>query len=138
MNSLILTTTIKYLLPLLVLFSVFLLFQGHHSPGGGFIGGLMAAAPIGLSALAFDVPTARRLLPLPPHYFLGLGLLTATGSGLLAITQGKPFLTALWLEWQPPSGIRVSLGTPLLLELGIYLLVLGVVTAIMLSLAAEQ
>lgn len=138
MNSLILATTTRQLLPLLVLFSIFLLSQGHYSPGGGFIGGLMAAAPIGLCALAFDVPTARRLLPLPPHFFLGLGLLTAIVSGLLAVVQGEPFLTSQWAEWTLAGGLKVSLGTPLLFEVGIYLLVLGVVAAILLSLAAER
>ena len=44
MTSLILRTTTRFVLPLLLLFSVFLLVRGHHEPGGGFSGGLVAAA----------------------------------------------------------------------------------------------
>jgi multicomponent Na+:H+ antiporter subunit B len=138
MNSVILATATRYLMPLLVLFSLFLLFEGHYRPGGGFIGGLMAAAPIGLSALAFDVTTAQRLLPVSPHYLLGSGLLVAIGSGVPGLFQGNPFLTAVWIEQRLPSGSTVSLGTPLLFEVGVYLLVIGVVAAILISLAAEQ
>jgi multicomponent Na+:H+ antiporter subunit B len=137
MNSIILATTTRYLMPLLVLFSAFLLFEGHYRPGGGFIGGLMAAAPIGLSALAFDVPTAQRLLPVSPHYLLGSGLLLAIGSGLPGLFHGNPFLSAVWVTLHLPGDSTVSLGTPFLFEAGVYLLVIGVVAAILISLAAE-
>jgi multicomponent Na+:H+ antiporter subunit B len=46
--SVILRTTGHVLLPLLMLFSVFLLLRGHNAPGGGFIGGLVAAAAVTL------------------------------------------------------------------------------------------
>jgi L-alanine-DL-glutamate epimerase-like enolase superfamily enzyme len=55
MNSLILRTAARYLLPLLILFSIFLLFRGHNEPGGGFVAGLVAAAAFALYALAADV-----------------------------------------------------------------------------------
>ncbi|HOK13458.1 MAG TPA: MnhB domain-containing protein, partial [Candidatus Kapabacteria bacterium] len=44
MRSIILRTMTMYLLPLLLIFSVFLLFRGHNHPGGGFVGGLVASA----------------------------------------------------------------------------------------------
>ncbi len=62
MTSLILSTATRYMLPLLLLFSIFLLLRGHNEPGGGFVGGLVAAAAFALYAIAFDVATARRTL----------------------------------------------------------------------------
>ena len=66
MRSLILTTATRYLLPLMLLFSVFLLFRGHHDPGGGFIGGLVASAAFALYGFAYGMPEARRVLLFDP------------------------------------------------------------------------
>lgn len=136
--SLILETATRYLLPLLVLFSIFLLFEGHHEPGGGFVGGLMAAAPIALVALAYNVRTAKRLLYIAPHQLMGVGLLAAGASGILSLIQGVPFLTALWghLPWL--GGELIEVGTPLLFDFGVYLSVVGVVVLIVLTLAEED
>ena len=43
MGSLILTRAIRLILPLMLLFSVFILLRGHNEPGGGFIGGFVRA-----------------------------------------------------------------------------------------------
>lgn len=137
MKSVILQTATRYLLPLLVLYSVFLLFEGHHRPGGGFVGGLLAAAAVGLSALSFDVPTARRILPIDPHIFVGAGLLLAGGSGVWGLLQGKPFLTGLWGKIPLPGKGGFDVGTPLVFDLGVYLVVIGVATTILLALAEE-
>lgn len=136
-TSIILQTATRLLLPLFVLYSIFLLWQGHHLPGGGFIGGLIVSAAVGLSALAFDVPTARRVLPLPAHLFVGLGLLAAAGSGLWGVAWGKPFLTGMWTTLPLPGGQSLHLGTPLLFDLGVYLVVIGVVSGLLLALAEE-
>jgi multicomponent Na+:H+ antiporter subunit B len=135
-KSLILQTAARYLLPLLVLYSVFLLVRGHHEPGGGFIGGLMAAAPVALCALAYDVKHAQRLLPLPPVRLLALGLSLAVGSGVGPLLTGQPFLAAAWIKLPTPTG-DLELGTPLLFDLGVYLVVIGVVTQIVTVLAAD-
>ena len=62
MTSLILQTTARYLLPLLLLFSVFLFGRGDNEPGGGFVAGLVAAAPFALCSIAFGAPAARRVV----------------------------------------------------------------------------
>lgn len=62
MHSLILRTAGHFLLPLLLLFSVFLLLRGHDEPGGGFIGGLVAAAAILLYLFSMDTESARKVL----------------------------------------------------------------------------
>lgn len=137
MTSIILQTATRFLLPLLVLYSVFLLWEGHHRPGGGFVGGLIVAAAVGLCALAFDVPTARRVLPLSPPSLMGLGLLAAASSGIWGMIQQKPFLTGIWGRLSLPGVGSLELGTPMLFDLGVYLVVVGVVSMILLALAEE-
>jgi multicomponent Na+:H+ antiporter subunit B len=67
MTSLILSTAARYLLPLLLLFSLFILVRGHNEPGGGFIGGLIGAAAFALNAIAFDARSTRRTLRIDPR-----------------------------------------------------------------------
>jgi multicomponent Na+:H+ antiporter subunit B len=136
-KSLILQTATRYLMPLLVLFSVFLLLEGHQRPGGGFIGGLIVAASVALWALAYDVPEAARILPLAPHRLIGGGLLVAGASGLGGVLSGRPFLTAFWGAVPLGEGRRLDLGTPLLFDFGVYLVVIGVVLMIVFALAEE-
>src|SRR3972149_3754275 len=93
MTSLILRTATRFLITLLLLFSVFLLLRGHNEPGGGFVGGLVASIAIALFAWASTIPNARRILKVDPKLLIGAGLLTAAGSGLLSLVLGQPFLT---------------------------------------------
>jgi multicomponent Na+:H+ antiporter subunit B len=134
-QSLILSTATRYLLPLLILFSIFLLLRGHNEPGGGFVGGLVAAAAFALYAIAFNVQAARGILRVDPRVLIGVGVLTAASSGTLSLLAGKPFLTALWLK--QPLPVLGKVGTPLLFDLGVYLLVLGVTLMIIFVLVEE-
>ena len=95
-NSPIFRTAARLLMPLLLLFSVFLLLRGHNEPGGGFVGGLVAAAAFALYAIAFGVQRARQALLVRPLTLLGAGLSIALLSGVPAVLRGQPFLTALW------------------------------------------
>jgi multicomponent Na+:H+ antiporter subunit B len=136
MSSIILSTTIRLLLPLLLLFSVFLLLRGHNEPGGGFVGGLVAAAAISLYALAEGVEAARRILIVNPRQLIAIGLLIALGSGVIPLFFGLPFQAGLWLPHSLP--VLGHIGTPLLFDLGVYLLVAGMALLIVLSLMEEE
>jgi multicomponent Na+:H+ antiporter subunit A len=125
-------TAARLLMPLLLLFAVFLLFRGHDDPGGGFVGGLVAAAAFALYGIAFGVRRARRALQVSPLALLGTGLLVALVSGMPAVLRGQPFLTAVW----PPG--PVALGTPALFDVGVFLVVAGVVLMMIFSLAEES
>ena len=125
-------TAARLLMPLLLLFSVFLLLRGHNEPGGGFVGGLVAAAAFALYAIAFGVKQARQALLVKPMTLLGGGLLLALVSGLPAVLRGQPFLTALWVPGSLP------LGTPALFDVGVFLVVAGVVLMMIFSLAEES
>lgn len=113
MSTLIFRTMAPLLCILMLLFSLFILFRGHNDPGGGFIGGLIAAAALAIYAMAFSVHRAREVLRLHPLGIAGLGVLIAGLSGLLSATIGAPFLTAMWL----PAYI---FGTPGLFDVGVY------------------
>lgn len=131
-QSVILSTSTRYLLPLLLLLSLFLLLRGHNEPGGGFVGGLVAAAAIALYALAVSVEEAQRLLRLDLRTLMGVGLVCAIGSGLLGMVTGGPLLTGLW--YSQPVPVVGKLGTPLLFDVGVYLVVLGVTLKILFTL----
>jgi len=137
MNSVILRESARILKPFFIVFSIFLLLRGHNAPGGGFVGGLVAASAFVLQMIAFDSAEARRHLCFEPSAFLGLGLLCALSSGLLAFFQAKPFLTGLWIKIQLPIFGVLKLGTPALFDLGVYLVVLGGVMLIFLPLKDE-
>lgn len=131
MSHLILRTAAFYLVPLLLLFSWFLLWRGHHEPGGGFVGGLVAASAILLMAYAQGPAVARRALPCLPERIIMIGLATSLLAGLVGPASGAPFLTGLWTNG------AVEIGTPLLFDFGVYLTVLGVVVSILLALVEE-
>ena len=134
MRSSILQTATRFLMPLLLLFAVFLLLRGHNEPGGGFVGGLVVAAAFVLYAIAYGVSASRRALLVEPSMLLGVGLLVAVGSGAPAVLFGLPFMTAAWTT-VGVGPVRFDLGTPLVFDLGVFLAVIGVVLTIVFTLA---
>jgi len=131
--SLILRVTARVLVPLLLLFSVFILLRGHNLPGGGFVGGLMAACAFVLYLLAAGVRGARTLLRVEPHTLLGLGLACAYSAGLLALARGRPFLTGLWADVHIPLLGHLHLGSTLLFDIGVMFVVIGTVLLMVFS-----
>ena len=133
MTSVIFSTATRYIMPLLLLFSLYILMRGHNEPGGGFVGGLVASAAFSLSAIAHGVGISRQRLLIDPQKLIACGLLTAMGSGLLPVAMGQPFLTGVWTAGELP--VVGKLGTPQLFDVGVYLAVLGVVLTIVFTLA---
>ena len=133
MSSLILSTATRLLLPLLLIFSIFLLLRGHNEPGGGFVGGLVAAAAFALYMIATDAANVKRILRIEPRTLIGTGLLICLISGLISLFRGLPFMTGLWSKTALP--VIGKVGTPLLFDTGVYLVVLGITLTIILSLA---
>jgi multicomponent Na+:H+ antiporter subunit B len=138
MRGLILPTATIYLMPVLLLFSLFLLLRGHNEPGGGFAGGLVAASAFVLLSVASGVSVARRALQTDPRSLVGVGLTLMILSGLIApLLYGESYLTSHW--WKIPVGdYEVALGTPLLFDIGVYLAVAGTILLITFSLEEED
>lgn len=125
MKTVILSTTIKLLMPLFFLFSVFLLFRGHNLPGGGFIGGLMAAIGLFLHSMVFGVNITVKKYKLNPVRIIATGLLIALIAVIVPMFMDLPLFTGVWGTFQLP--LIGKLGTPMLFDIGVYLLVIGII-----------
>lgn len=136
MKSLILSVATRYLLPLLLLFSIFLLLRGHNEPGGGFVGGLVAAASFALYSIAFGVDQARLALQVDTITLIGGGLLLALVSATLPLLGGLPFFTILWYPHEIP--VIGKVGTALTFDVGVYLVVVGVTLTIIFAMAESE
>lgn len=135
MNALVLQTTSRLLVLLLVVFSVLVLIRGHNEPGGGFIGGLLCGLAFATHALSFGIRGTRRLMRVDPYRLLGIGLIMAVGSGVVSSLMGQPFMTAQWIGEVPGIG---KIGTVLVFDIGVYLVVLGAAMMILVGLMGEQ
>ncbi len=137
MRTLIFRTMAPYLTSLMVLFSVFVLLRGHNEPGGGFIGGLIAASAFAIYGIACGVAPVRRALYFHPMAVSGFGLFIAALAGFMSVLSGVPFMTGLWTE-VTLLGAEIDLSTPLVFDIGVYLVVLGSMTNIALALEERE
>lgn len=135
--TLIYSTATRYLLPVLLLFSVYLLFRGHNEPGGGFVGGLVAAIAFTVHAIAFRVKSATRMLGVQPHMLIAVGFTFALLSGLIGLAFGETFLHALWMDETLTIPVLGKLGTTFVFDVGVYLAVIGVTLTIFFTLMEE-
>lgn len=136
MRSPILQTAAKYLLPILMLFSVFLLLRGHYYPGGGFVGGLVASIAFVLHSFAYGTEASMKIMRLHPLTLIPFGLAISTISVMLPTFFGYPPMTGLWLEQSVP--VIGSVGTSLFFDIGVYLVVVGVVLTILFTISLNQ
>jgi multicomponent Na+:H+ antiporter subunit B len=134
MNSVILTATSRLLLPVMLLFSIAVLLRGHNEPGGGFVGGLIAAAAVVLHAIAVGPAAARRLIGLDVRTWLGIGLAVATAAALAGPLLGHPVFKGLWTGLHIPLAGELKIGTPLLFDVGVYLVVAASMLTMILTL----
>ncbi len=133
MRHLTFRTATSFLLPLLLLFSIFILLRGHYLPGGGFVGGIIAAIAFVLHAFAFGLRHTRKLLRVSPMRLMPTGLALAVVAAILPVFQGLPVMTGLWLtEPLPVIGLA---GSALLFDLGVYIAVLGVALTIIFTIS---
>lgn len=121
----------RVVVPVQVVFALFLLLRGHNLPGGGFIGGLVLASALVLRVMVNPEKSPRVDL----NSVAGIGLLVALGSAMLPLFTGKVFFTGLWggQLWLPTLGV-VKLGTPLLFDIGVFIVVSAVATKLLLVL----
>ncbi|EKF19804.1 Na+/H+ antiporter subunit B [Nitratireductor pacificus] len=137
MRTLIFRTIAPYLTSLMVLFSIFVLLRGHNDPGGGFIGGLIAASAFAIYGIACGVSPVRRALYFHPMAISGFGLLLAALAGWMSLFFEVPFLTGLWTTVSI-LGLPVDLSTVLFFDIGVYLVVVGAITSIALALEERE
>ncbi|MEU3017197.1 DUF4040 family protein [Nocardiopsis sp. NPDC007018] len=123
-NTVIMRTVARWLVPLLVLWSVYLLMRGHNAPGGGFISGLVGGSALALAYLAAPSASAARIRLAYP-VLIAAGVLTAAVTGLLGYADGS-FLRPLHAEIPLPWGGYYHFTSALVFDVGVYLAVVGV------------
>lgn len=125
MRNLILERIVGLFLYVMVGFAIFLLLRGHNRPGGGFIAGIIAAAGFLLYGIVFGSEAVLKKLGANPRYIIGSGLLLTFGAAIIPMFLGNAPLTGLWFEV-----MGVPLGTPLLFDVGVFVLVVGIIVSI--------
>ena len=137
MNSIILQTAIKLIVPLGLLFALFMALKGHDEPGGGFIGGLIAAVSLVIYRLSAGAEAFEQLIPAHPRTIVMVGMLIAVGVGVAPMLLGWPFLTT-WHDYMPlPGGEQVHLASALIFDAGVLLVVIGAAVGMILRLGEE-
>lgn len=134
MNSIIFSAVARQLYWLMLAASIFILLRGHNQPGGGFVGGLVAAMAVGIVALADGVPAARQRFRPNPVILTGLGLSFAFLSGLPGLVLDSSFLSHQLATL--PGGLQLS--TTLLYDFGVYLVVMGGVLILIFRLYEDE
>jgi multicomponent Na+:H+ antiporter subunit A len=138
MSSLILETATRATFQTILVFSLFLLFAGHNAPGGGFIGGLLAAAAFGLRYISKGFDDLHKLIPMAPSAILGAGLLLAGATGAAALLAGGAFLQSGFLEIDLPVLGHLAVSSVLAFDTGVYLVVVGLTLGVLDTLGGEM
>ncbi|GAA1977754.1 Na+/H+ antiporter subunit A [Isoptericola halotolerans] len=121
----------------MVVFALFLLFSGHNAPGGGFAAGLMVGIALAVRYLAGGRYELGEALPIQPGLLLGTGLFLSAGVGLAALLTGNEVLQSVIVDLHLPVLGDVHLVTSLFFDIGVMLLVVGLVLDLLRTLGAE-
>ena len=122
------------LTPVLLLLSLYLLFRGHNLPGGGFIAGLMAASAFQIQILSWGHDRVRRTIGPYLNSGIGLGLAVAICAGIVGLLDGT-FFKGVWFSLNLPLLGYLKIGTPVIFDLGVFLVVVSVATSYLLGLS---
>jgi multicomponent Na+:H+ antiporter subunit A len=136
-RSILLEVVVRLTFHALVVVSVYLLFAGHNAPGGGFAGGLV----VGLALVARYLAGGRHELgaaaPIDAGLLLGTGLVFAAGTALVPLFFGVDALTSTFFEANIPVIGHIEFVTSTFFDIGVYLVVIGLVLDVLRSLGAE-
>ncbi|WFE27453.1 Na+/H+ antiporter subunit A [Solwaraspora sp. WMMD791] len=136
-RSIIFEVITRLLFHAVLVYSIFLLFSGHNAPGGGFAGGLVAGLALAVRYLAGGRYELNEAAPVDAGLVLGVGLFLAVGAGLSPILVGGDVLQSAIVDLYVPVIGKVHLVTSLFFDVGVYLIVVGLVLDILRSLGAE-
>ena len=129
-RSLVVDTTVRLVFDTALVLSLYLLFAGHNQPGGGFVGGLVAAAALSLRYLAGGVDELRAVAAVRPWMLLASGLAIAVATALLPLLFADSPLDQSAVEWDLPLLGHLKATTATIFDTGVYLIVVGLVLMI--------
>jgi multicomponent Na+:H+ antiporter subunit A len=136
-RSLVLEVATRIIFPLIMVLSTYFFFAGHNTPGGGFAGGLTAGLALVLRYLAGGRYELGETVPFDAGKILGAGLCLSAGTALASLFVGAPALSSALIEFDVPVLGSVKFVTALFFDLGVYLIVLGLVLDVLRSLGAR-
>jgi multicomponent Na+:H+ antiporter subunit A len=136
-RSLVLEVTTRIIFPLIMVVSVYFFFTGHNTPGGGFAGGLTAGLALVLRYLAGGRYELGETLPLDAGKILGVGLGLSVGTAAMSLLFGAPVLSSAVVEFDIPVLGHFTFVTGLFFDLGVYLIVVGLVLDVLRSVGAR-
>jgi multicomponent K+:H+ antiporter subunit A len=128
----------KLLFPFIGLLAVFLFLRGHDLPGGGFVAGLTVASALILQYMASGVRFVEAHLRVHPVRWMAAGLLFAGAAGAGAWIFSRPFLSSHFSYGEFPVIGAVPLASALIFDLGVFALVLGATTLVLIALAHQS
>ena len=136
-RSIALEVAVRLIFHAVLIVSVYLLFAGHNAPGGGFAGGLVAGLALVARYLAGGRMELGAATPFDAGKVLGAGLLLATGTAAVPLLFGADALTSTWWEAELWLFGHVEFVTSTIFDIGVYLVVVGLVLDVLRSLGAE-
>ncbi|RUQ99277.1 Na+/H+ antiporter subunit A [Labedella endophytica] len=136
-RSVLLEILVRLLFHPAIVVSIFLLFTGHNTPGGGFAGGLLAGLALVARYLAGGRYELAEAVPIDAGKLLGTGILLAVGTAAASLFFGADALTSAYLETDVPVIGHLSIGTSTIFDIGVYLVVVGLTVDILRSLGGE-
>ncbi|MFP1602849.1 Na+/H+ antiporter subunit A [Microbacterium sp. 2216-1] len=136
-RSILLEVIVRVLFHTIIVVSIYLLFAGHNLPGGGFAGGLVAGMAMVMRYIAGGRWELGAAAPTDAGRLLGAGLALAVGAALMPLFFGMaPLQSAVW-EWEVPVLGHLELVSSTIFDIGVYLVVIGLVLDVLRSLGAE-
>jgi multicomponent Na+:H+ antiporter subunit A len=136
-RSLVLEVATRMIFPLIMVLSAYFFFAGHNTPGGGFAGGLTAGLALVLRYLAGGRYELGETLPLDAGKILGAGLGLSASTAVASLLVGAPVLSSALVQVDVPVLGTVKFVTALFFDLGVYLIVVGLVLDVLRSLGAR-
>ena len=127
----------RAMMPVLILFSIALLLRGHNQPGGGFVGGLVAASGVILLTLADGPEVVRSRLRFDFLRGALLGLSLSFMTGMLGLVLEGDFLKSIYYEQTTLNLGVLQLSTTLFFDIGVYVVVFSVTSAIVMGMEEE-
>jgi multicomponent K+:H+ antiporter subunit A len=128
---------VQGMFPVIALFGVHLFLRGHDLPGGGFAAGITVSVALILLYMARGARWVEAHLRVLPVRWIGAGLLLAAGTGLAAMAFGRPFLTSYFRQVEVPLLGALPLASAVVFDLGVFCLVVGATTLMLIALAHQ-